>query len=206
MDISIIEKNREEITALLRSTRREGIDDLILAMHEGGFFTAPCSGKYHLAEDGGLAAHSLNVYRTMCAMSNALAPEMFYEDLIIPALLHDLGKMGQFGKPNYVVNMIKDGRPTKAEPEQKYKQSEAEPFKTNPDLMYIGHEVRSVAIASRYINLTEEEQSAILFHNGLYGSFKYEIQGKEFPLYMLLHFSDMWVSRVTEVENEKEDE
>ena len=124
----------------------------------------------------------------------------------IAGFLHDLGKMGQFGKPNYVVNMVKDGRPTKAEPEQKYKQSEAEPFKTNPDLMYIGHEVRSVAIASKYIDLTEEEQSAILYHNGLYGSFKYEIQGKEFPLYMLLHFSDMWVSRVTEVENEKEDE
>lgn len=27
---------------------------------------------------------------------------------------------------------------------------------------------------------------------------KYEIQGKETPLYMLLHFADLWASRVTE--------
>jgi hypothetical protein len=54
-------------------------------------------------------------------------------------------------------------------------------------------------IAERYISLTEEEEQAILYHNGLYGVFKYEISGKETPLYMLLHFSDMWASRVIEI-------
>ena len=63
---------------------------------------------------------------------------------------------------------------------------------------YVDHEVRSVAIASRFIELTEEEQLAILWHNGLYGPFKYEIQGNETPLYMLLHFADLWAARVTE--------
>ena len=47
---------------------------------------------------------------------------------------------------------------------------------------------------------TEEEQQAILWHNGLYGPFKYEIQGNETLLYMILHFADLWSSRVTEEE------
>ena len=49
-----------------------------------------------------------------------------------------------------------------------------------------------------YIDLTEEEQHAILYHNGLYGPLKYEIQGNETPLYMIIHFADLWASRVVE--------
>ena len=45
---------------------------------------------------------------------------------------------------------------------------------------------RSFKDASKYIELTEEEQYAILMHNGLYGPFKYEMQGNETPLYMIL--------------------
>ena len=48
--------------------------------------------------------------------------------------------------------------------------------------------------------LQEQEEQAILFHNGLYSSFKYEIPGKETEMYMILHFADMWASRVTEKE------
>ena len=46
----------------------------------------------------------------------------------------------------------------------------------------------------------EEESWAILMHNGLYGAFKYQIPGKETPLYLLLHTADMWASRVLEKE------
>lgn len=123
----------------------------------------------------------------------------FRNSIVIVSLLHDLGKMGQFGKANYVPNMLK-GRATKANPDPAPKQSEAQPYKSNPDLMYVDHEVRSVAIASKFIDLTEEEQQAILWHNGLYGPFKYEIQGNETLLYMILHFADLWSSRVTEEE------
>lgn len=125
--------------------------------------------------------------------------EVLRDSLIIVSLLHDLGKMGQFGKENYVPNMLK-GRATKVNPDPESKQSEAQPYKSNPDLLYVDHEVRSIAIASRFIELTEEEQLAILWHNGLYGPFKYEIQGNETPLYMILHFADLWSARVTEEE------
>lgn len=194
---------KDKIKELLLSTRREGMNDLIEVMDNEGFFDAPCSGQYHLAKEGGLAEHSLNVYETMRIMAEVLYDNLTYNDLdelIIVSILHDLGKMGQFGKPNYTENMIKDGRPTKEEPDQKYKQSESKPYITNPDLLNVPHEIRSIAIASKYINLTEQEQFAILYHNGLYGDLKYQISGKETPLYLLLHFADMWCSRVVEVE------
>ena len=177
------------------------MDKLVDHMENGGFFTAPCSTRYHLSKEGGLAEHSLNVYKNALRISGGLGrPEEFLRDsLIIVSLLHDLGKMGQFGKENYVPNMLK-GRATKVNPDPEPKQSEAQPYKSNPDLLYVDHEVRSIAIASRFIELTEEEQLAILWHNGLYGPFKYEIQGNETPLYMILHFADLWSARVTEEE------
>jgi 23S rRNA maturation-related 3'-5' exoribonuclease YhaM len=184
---------KQKIIELLRSTQRPGIENLINHMEEIGFFTAPCSTQYHLCKEGGLAEHSLNVY---LYMKNTAAGIGYYDPLtdssdsiIITSLLHDLGKAGQYGKPNYVPNYLKGG-----------KVSEAKPYETNKDLLAVPHEIRSIHIASQFIELTEQESFAILFHNGLYGDLKYAYTGKETPLSMLLHFSDMWCSRVVEVE------
>ncbi len=185
---------QNKIIELLRSTERPGIENLCEYMiYESDFFTAPCSTQYHLCKEGGLAEHSLNVY---LYMRNTAAGIGYYDPLtdssdsiIITSLLHDLGKAGQYGKPNYVPNYLKGG-----------KISEAKPFETNKDLLAVPHEIRSIHIASQYIELTEQESFAILMHNGLYGDLKYAYTGKETPLSMLLHFSDMWCSRVVEVE------
>ena len=192
-------KNRTE--ELLLSTGRQGMDGLLAEMDGMGFYTAPCSTQYHLAYPGGLLEHSLNVYELMDRLSSILYPEVDRSSVIICALLHDLGKAGQFGKPNYVVNMLK-GLGKNAEPYQ----SPTKPYIGNPELMYIDHEVRSIQIAGRYIKLTEDENWAILMHNGMYGNFKYQIQGKETPLYLLLHMADMWASRVVEKESETDGE
>lgn len=181
------------ITDVLLSTQVAGIGDLVDEMEKIGYFTAPCSGGNHLAKEGGLAQHSWNVLKAMWSIRDALDE---LDDLYIPrrsivltALLHDLGKCGDHGKANYVPNILKSGE-----------QSKNKPYETNKDLLYIPHEVRSVKIASEYISLTEDEEWAILMHNGLYGDFKYSIQGKETPLYLLLHTADMWASRVIEKE------
>lgn len=183
--------SKRRIISLLKSIKREGMDDLIDYMERSGFFTAPCSTQFHLAQQGGLAQHSLNVYDK--AHELALAWKVPLKDVridsvVICSLLHDLGKCGQFGKQEYVPNILKDGT-----------QSKAKPWERNKELLNVDHEVRSVAIISQYIELYEEEQFAILYHNGLYGNFKYNIQGNETPLYMLIHFADMWCSRVVEV-------
>ena len=40
---------------------REGADKLLEWLEKSDFFTAPASTKYHLAKQGGLLQHSLNV-------------------------------------------------------------------------------------------------------------------------------------------------
>lgn len=194
---------KEKIIELLMGTGRAGMDKLVQYMEECGFFQAPCSTRFHLAKEGGLAEHSYNVYRVAKDLSfllqengEPLAKET--EDaIIICSLLHDLGKAGQFGKPGYVPKMCK-GRATKANPNPEPYQSPTQPYESNSELLCVDHEIRSIQIAAQFIALTEEENWAILMHNGMYGSFRYQLQGKETPLYLLIHTADMWASRVLE--------
>ena len=187
---------REEVRELLLAVKREGIEDLVDYLDEIGFYTAPASTRYHGAEEGALAKHSINVMD--CARSLAIAWEgkKWYnahkDSITLCALLHDLGKAGQFGKPLYVENILKSG-----------KASDAQPYKHNDDLKTLPHEIVSVVEATKFIDLTEEEQRAIAWHNGLYGLFKYDIPGKEDELYMIIHFSDMWASRIVEVNKDE---
>ena len=200
---------KQRFIELLKDTGRKGIDSLIEEMEQGGFFDAPCSGQHHLAKEGGLLEHSLNVFECMDNLACAVESDSFAgvpsNSIIICSLLHDLGKMGDYGKPNYVPNMIRSKKKNE-HGEYDIVQSEAKPFETNSELLYVPHEVRSVSIASKHIQLTEDEYFAILYHNGLYGDFRYVISGKETPLYLLLHFADMWCSRVVEIEKEKGEE
>lgn len=174
----------------LMSTGREGMADLLDYMHDIGFLSAPCSTQFHLSKEGGLLEHTVNVMNLAEKLGVCLLGGEGYnkiqDSVIIAAALHDLGKCGQFGKPEYVPVTLKSGKEPK------------KPFERNGALLNVPHEIRSVVIATMFIDLTEEEQHAILYHNGLYGSLKYEIQGKETPLYMLIHWADMWASRVTE--------
>lgn len=188
--------NKKFVVDKLLETKREGMEDLIAYMEDCGFFSAPCSGSYHLACEFGLVQHTRNVMMTAENIGyHLLGPKKYPEikdSVTIAAALHDLGKMGQFEKPNYIPNILKGG-----------KQSDSKPFTTNPDLLYVDHEIRSIAIASMFIDLTEDEQFAILYHNGMYGNLKYALSGKETPLFMIIHWADMWASRVIEEKKEE---
>ena len=182
---------KERIEGMLKSTKRRGIENLLDYMDLAGFYDAPCSSKYHLAKPGGLAEHSLNVAKcamaivdNLFAIQGKMPSKEFIDSIIICSLLHDLGKIGQFGKQAYKTDPENGG------------------YKTNKDLLYIAHEIRSVVIASKYIILTEEEQHAILHHNGLYSELQ-EIKNNETPLYMILHFADLWACKVIESEERK---
>lgn len=191
---------KEKIIRLLKDAKRDGMDNLIAWMEDNGYFTAPCSTSHHLCKEGGLAEHSMNVFNIMDDLAIQLCNAEHHDlvsSIIICALLHDIGKCGQYGKPYYVENYLskvdKEGNPIR---------SNAKPYITNAELLNVPHEIRSLSIVDRYIDLTEDEQFAILYHNGLYGDLRYQINGKETPLYMLLHFADMWASRVVESEEE----
>lgn len=193
---------KEKIKELLLSTKREGIGNLIDWMEQNGFFEAPCSTQYHLCKEGGLAEHSMNVYEIACDLQAAM-PEHFkmqHEEVVITALLHDIGKTGQYGKRYYVENYLskldKEGNPVR---------STAKPYITNAELLNVPHEIRSLSIIDRFIELTEDEQYAILHHNGMYGDLKYQLNGKETPLQILIHTADMFASRLIETDAEEVD-
>lgn len=193
---------REKIINILMGTKRDNMEGLTGWMDTNGFFTAPCSGSFHLAYEGGLAEHSLNVMEQALKLAETLDSGwklLNRDSVIIASLLHDLGKTGQFGKANYVPNMLK-GKATKANPDPVPKQSEKKPYITNPDLLYVDHEIRSIQIASQFIELTEDESYAILNHNGMYSNLRYAYSGKETPLNLVIHWADMWAARVIETE------
>ncbi|HPL09028.1 MAG TPA: HD domain-containing protein [Clostridia bacterium] len=191
---------KQQIIELLRSTERPGIENLIQHMEESDFFMAPCSTQYHLCINGGLAEHSMNVYTYMTLMYQSTKHwddsrfeftlnNLSHDSVVIVSLLHDIGKASYRGKPNYIPNILKSGEVSKAKP-----------YESNSDRLYIPHEVVSLQIISKYIELTEEEEFAILYHNGMYVPSGRDINGKERPLQLLLHFADMWCSRFVEVE------
>lgn len=183
--------NKKFVVDHLLSTKREGMEDLIAYMEEIGFFEAPCSGGNHLACQFGLVHHSRNVMMAAENIGYALLGKVKYAEIrdsvIIAAALHDLGKCGDYGKQMYVPNILKSG-----------KESEAKPFKRNPALLPLDHATRSIKLATLFIDLTEDEEFAIRYHDGLYESANYAVKGNETPLYLILHYADLWSSRVTE--------
>lgn len=181
---------KDQIINLLKSTGRPGIDNLIDHMDEIGFFTAPCSSQYHLCKEGGLAEHSLNVYNFVLNHTGGLVSNDI-NSWTISSLLHDLGKAGYYGKQNYVPNVLASG-----------KISTAKPYEINKDILMTDHAYKSCMIASKFIELTEEEEFAIRYHDGMYVPSGREIQGKERPLQLLLHFADMWASHFIEKEDD----
>ena len=71
---------------------------------ETEYLTAPASTKFHLCKEGGLLEHSVNVAETMLKLKNTLAPDISDESCVVVALLHDLGKAGMPGQPQYLKN------------------------------------------------------------------------------------------------------
>jgi len=183
--------NKKFVVDRLLATKREGMEGLIQYMEEIGFFNAPCSGGNHLCCEFGLVHHTRNVMMAAENIGYALLGKNKYAEIrdsvIIAAALHDLGKCGDYGKQMYVPNILKSG-----------KASEAKPFKRNPDLLPIDHATRSIKLATLFIDLTEDEEFAIRYHDGLYETANYGVKGNETQLYMILHWADMWSSRVTE--------
>lgn len=95
-----IKKNRDEIISLLRSTGREGGENLIEYLDENNYFTYAASKSRHDSFYGGLAYHSLLVYREAMRIyeneKNGVAKDMDQKSIIVSTLLHDLCKMNRY--------------------------------------------------------------------------------------------------------------
>jgi 23S rRNA maturation-related 3'-5' exoribonuclease YhaM len=180
---------KEKFDKWFEQIGRVGKYDLLGYLEKANYFTAPASTQYHGAKESGLLEHSVNVTELLWKINTALDAPFTSESIAIVGLFHDIGKTGYYGKPNYVENILKSG-----------KRSESKPYEINKDMLPVPHEVSAIHILSKYINLTEEEVFAILYHNGLYTPVGYGLKGNERKLQTALHFADMWASRFVEVD------
>ena len=158
---------------------------------ETAWLSSPASTKYHLCEEGGLLRHSVNVAETMLKVKNAIAPEISDESCVIVALLHDLGKVGMPGNPQYLVNEPTDRQ-------KQYGYSANTPYRFNNELTYLSVPVRSIYLALKYIELSEEETQAIVYHDGQYVEDNASVATREEPLTLLLQYADSWSGFVIE--------
>ncbi len=160
---------------------------------ETEYLTAPASTKFHLCKEGGLLEHSVNVAETLLKLKATLAPEISDESCVVVALLHDLGKAGMPGKPQYIKN-----EPT---PKQKaYGYPASKPYRFNNDLLYLSVPVRSLYLVASRFPLTEEEAQAIVYHDGQYVEDNRSVATHEEKLTLLLQYADNWSGFVVEEE------
>lgn len=171
---------------------REGSEKLLefLLSRHSDFFTAPASTRYHLAYEGGLCEHSLNVYDCLCDYLQRDRVKQEYglnytnESIAIVALLHDLCKINVY-KPG--TRNVKD----------EFGKWQTVPSYDYDDQIPYGHGEKSVYIISGYMRLTREEAFAIRYHMGFSGNEDPKNVGasfEKFPLAFALSTADMEAS------------
>ena len=143
--------------------KREGADKLLDFLQRSDFFTAPASTRYHGACEGGLLAHSLNVYDCLVDILNRPRVKELYgieysdESIAIAALMHDVCKVN-FYKTSFRNAKDENGKWVSV------------PYYTIEDNLPYGHGEKSVYIVSGFLRLTRDEAFAIRYHMGFSGT------------------------------------
>lgn len=164
-----IQANQQQFLEIARANiQREGLEDLLKYLVEKtDFFTAPSSSKFHMNEDGGLCAHSLNVFLTalgvhqhMLTMSEKNGVDMGVnkitrENIAVSTLFHDVCKTNLYKKV------------------EKWKKDDANRWVPYPgyelnDELPLGHGEKSCLIVHRFMKLYKDEMLAIRWHMGMF--------------------------------------
>ena len=179
--------NKEKFLAAAREhIEREGIEDLLEWIVNTDFFAAPASSRYHGAYKGGLADHSLNVYKRLQELSRFFAEDAVVpinpESIAIVGLFHDLCKIGCY---KVSTRNVKNGTTGQWEKVPFYKFEEEFPFG--------GHGSKSVYLVQHFIRLEPWEAAAINSHMGPWDRHDYGSPGQVYEQNMLawmLHVAD----------------
>lgn len=171
--------------------KRPGAAELLNWLSSTDFFTAPASTKYHCACEGGLAQHSVSVYKTL--------RERYFEEetdteesFAVCGLLHDLCK-AEFYKVST--------RNVKNEVTGAW---EKQPFYAIDDSFPYGHGEKSVFLIERFMRLKPAEAMAIRWHMGGFdsaakgGDFSISVAYEKYPLAVKLHLADVESSYLRE--------
>lgn len=201
MENEKIEKNKELFTQLLMGTGRNGIEKVLEGLENLGFFKAPASSRFHLAEEGGLLQHSLNVYEQAMqirAVQVKMFPELenrlWTESIAIAALLHDVCKAE-------VYKQVEKFRKDKDNRWEKYLA-----YENDQSYCPLGHGEKSVIRLLRMgLDLTEDEIYAIRWHMSSWDLSDYRDSRDCFdkacdkcPLLSIIVSADWLATRITE--------
>ena len=154
------------IVAYSVNVSRRGAPAMLEWMEQNGFFEAPASSKYHLNQPGGLAIHSLNVFKRLLEITerdvfgrDAKAEYLVrdtMETVAILGLLHDVCKAGVYHQETK-----RRKNPDTGKWEDYLGYTFRDPFP-------LGHGEKSLYLITRHMALTEEEALAIRWHMGAY--------------------------------------
>ena len=173
---------KEEFISLLKSTNREGMDNLLNFLEKSDFYTAPASTRFHGDYAGGLLEHSMKVYEIFNEKVKNRGLSTPEETIKISALLHDICKT------NYYKTDYRNAKNARGEWEKV-------PYYTVEDTIPYGHGEKSVMMLTEYIKLTNEEKYAIRWHMGFTEPKElYTTIGeayKKYPIALLLNEADL---------------
>lgn len=202
LDKEQIENNYNKYIELLKSVKRDGIEDLIKWLDTSDLKTAPASTKYHCAYEGGLVQHSLNVHKKLVDLLH-----LEYEDnapysddtIILVSLLHDVSKV------NYYEIQLRNVKENGT-----WVQREVYQVKdSSTRFIYGSHAQNSVYMLNTFIKLSYQESLAILHHMGGIDYTDNTITAKgvaeafeKSPLALLLHQADQQATFLLEVHDE----
>ena len=175
---------KEEFIELLRSTKREGIEEVIQFIEKTDFYKAPASTRFHGNYEGGLLEHSMKVYEILKHKVEKAIVDLNVSDdtVIIIALLHDICKV------NYYKVDYRNAKNERGEWEKV-------PYYTVDDTIPYGHGEKSVMMLTEYMKLTSEEKYAIRWHMGftepkeVYSTIG--VAYKKYPLALLVFEADL---------------
>ena len=183
---------QEFIQIFQDNIKRQGADMLLQWLVSTDFFIAPASTKYHCAFEGGLALHSINVYKILKKRCDEYGYGKYSDESIaICGLLHDICKANFY---SISTRNVKNERG----------QWEQRPYYTVEDKFPFGHGEKSVFIIERCMRLMEEEAVAIRWHMGGFdesaksGGFTISHAYEQYPLAVLLHLSDLEATYLAE--------
>lgn len=155
------------IVAYCTNINRKGAPALLEWLERSGFFEATASRRYHMAQPGGLATHSMNVFKRLREiairdLTDRNAPgvrqlsEAEEETVAILGLLHDVCKVGVYHQ---------ETKRRKNPDTGKWEDCLGYTFR---DPFPLGHGEKSLFLIARHMELTEEEALAIRWHMGAY--------------------------------------
>lgn len=189
---------KEKFLELARENiKREGIDKLLEYLQKTDFFTAPASTKFHSAHEGGLCAHSINVYNRFVAnLKNEYGEDwekvVSKESATIIALFHDICKVDYY--KTEMRNVKEDGVWVQ------------KPYYTVEDGLPYGHGEKSVYIINGFLRLTRDEAMAINWHMGGFdnrvrgGFYGLDSVFYSYPTALIFHLSDVQATYLDEKE------